>query len=666
MKKSVFKQFIYIIILLIIISSTAQSQEEMEVEFGEFTLSDFSKTTFEADPNIPAVVLFEKGHIYFNEKLELIISEHRRIKILSTEGYKYATVRIPFREGRRKETLIEVEGVTAYIDQNGKVVTVELDSDDIFPVEYSKDFSYSGFTFPAIQPGCIIEYFYKKRTPSIYNFPTRWIFQKEIPVLWSEYQTDVPSIYRFAVFEQQIHPFFINETNDFNKSYTITESNDIALTLNGFTKRYVMKDLPAVNQEFYMKSPGDAYSKVIYQLAAYDPPFSSIQKVTQSWKELGKELMELESFGERLECPDELAEIVKKIRSESSGEQEIMLKIYDYVNENFTWNNHYSIYASDLQKIFETKKGDTGDLNFVLAAMLKKAGIEFYPVILATRDKGTIYTDYPIIDQFNTVVVYVKTVAGEYLLDATDQLRPHYLLPENELTDLALLILPNDVEWIRIVPTGQAITIKLASFEINVNGSINGIFRITNEEYSALDSRKKILELNSTEEYLKSLVQSSASGVELIDVKVTNKDTIDKAIVFDGRFYSTTYSQVSDKVIYFSPYTLGKVKQNPFTEDIRKFDIDFMYRRQNHFKVNISIPQGFKFSDYPQNITINTADNGAVYTRETIVQDNQMTFSSSFIINKTSFPVEEYSELKKFYSEVNALEAELITVMKAE
>lgn len=88
-----------------------------------------------------------------------------------------------------------------------------------------------------------------------------------------------------------------------------------------------------------------------------------------------------------------------------STEEEKIIKIYDHVRKTMTWNEFYTIIASGkLDKVYEAKQGTSGDINLILALMLKAVNIKAIPVIISTNDNGIVKESYPIISQFNHTI----------------------------------------------------------------------------------------------------------------------------------------------------------------------------------------------------------------------------------------------------------------------
>src|SRR5690606_35964692 len=92
----------------------------------------------------------------------------------SIGGYRYATVVIPAHgdeSGERTDVISDVKAITINVE-DGRLVTVPLEKDQLFKEEVSRYLTQTKFTFPNLQDGSIIEYSYQLRSPHIFNFHT--------------------------------------------------------------------------------------------------------------------------------------------------------------------------------------------------------------------------------------------------------------------------------------------------------------------------------------------------------------------------------------------------------------------------------------------------------------------------------------------------------------
>ena len=73
----------------------ATSHPALAGDWGKVPEEDLAMTQLQEDPSADAVFLFDRGELKITERRTLELSHHRRIKILTDRGLKYADVAIP-------------------------------------------------------------------------------------------------------------------------------------------------------------------------------------------------------------------------------------------------------------------------------------------------------------------------------------------------------------------------------------------------------------------------------------------------------------------------------------------------------------------------------------------------------------------------------------------
>ncbi len=153
--------------------------------------------------------------------------------------------------------------------------------------------------------------------------------------------------------------------------------------------------------------------------------------IDQSQEDINKQYSESSNFGEEVTGNDFLKKEVEVISAGLTSPEEKLIAITSFVKRNFTWDEtNWKIPTSSLRKVLDDKKGNSADLNILLASMLNKAGISVQLVLLSTRDHGFVREQTPISSQFNYVVCLASIDNKGILLDATEKLLPIGMLPQ--------------------------------------------------------------------------------------------------------------------------------------------------------------------------------------------------------------------------------------------
>ena len=105
-------------------------------------------------------------------------------------------------------------------------------------------------------------------------------------------------------------------------------------------------------------------------------------------------------------------------------------------------NNSYNC-EKGVKKAFKEKVGNSADINLMLVAMLRHAGLDANPIIVSTRSNGIAI--FPSRFAFNYVIVGVKLSNDEniVLLDATNKNTLPNILPLKVLNWSGRMLMPN-------------------------------------------------------------------------------------------------------------------------------------------------------------------------------------------------------------------------------
>lgn len=148
------------------------------------------------DSNAVAIVLADVGRVSFTDDGKQVFEHHRRVKVLSANAFDdWGTVDIVY--DNATDRLRELRAQTLVPKPDGGYRRVEVGRRDFFNETLGGKVKRSRFTFPALEPGAIVEYSYTIQSDDIYSIPS-WTFQNEEPTLWSEFRVDLISQLVFA------------------------------------------------------------------------------------------------------------------------------------------------------------------------------------------------------------------------------------------------------------------------------------------------------------------------------------------------------------------------------------------------------------------------------------------------------------------------------------
>jgi hypothetical protein len=187
------------------------------------------------------------------------------------------------------------------------------------------------------------------------------------------------------------------------------------------------------------------------------------------------------------------------------------------------------------------------------------------------------------------------------------------------------------------------------------------MLQFTFEGYDAFKMRKDY-DTKGEKEYTKSFFQSAdwqIKNSEFLNVKDLGLPVKVMHEVSLGE-----YASVSGDVIYLNPFVHSKEETNPFKSASREFPVDFGSPVEKMVMIRINLPEGYVVDELPQSKIFKLAGNSAKYTYNATQAGNLISVTSNIQINKTLFAQDEYPDLREFYSQVIAKQAEQIVLKK--
>jgi len=660
---------------LLTLLGTAQlgtAQEKNKIKFGRISPEDFQKTSYDLDTGAHAVVLADIGSSEFEAEqdgFKLAYKRHRRVKILDKTGYDAATEELYLFKysGNREDRVSNLKAAT-YNLENGKVVETPLESKGIFTENMDDDVIRKKFTLPAVKEGSIIEYSYTIYSPSTYSLKA-WDFQGEYPCLWSEYTVGIPEFFDYIFIAQGYHQFESKTRDDVRKSFTfrfdqggaygtktgVTESQTVGANVSMY--RWVAKDVPALKDESFTTSIRNHITRIEFQQSARKFPGQPIEPVMSTWPKLREMLMKDESYGIALGKNNGfMGDEVEMITAGAKSDEEKARKIYYYVRNNYSCTDHSSL-AMDksLKTVFNSKSGNVSEINMVLVAMLRKAGLNAYPVILSTRSHGFANPLYPMINRFNYTIAEVGIDDRIHFLDAS------YPLGFDKLHASCYnghaRILDEDVSAVQF-DADSLLEQKLTSIILRQeNGTLKGSFQQRPTYFESYVLRDQVKE-KGKDDYFKPLekVFTKVSSPTIADL-----DSLEGPVMVK---YDFEYETGGEDMVYFNPMFNEATKNNPFKSLDRKYPVEMYSAMDEIFTLNMEIPEGYDVEELPKSTLVKFNEDEGLFQYIIARADNYIQFRSRIKLNKANFPPEEYATLRDFFDMIVKKQGEQIVLKK--
>lgn len=583
----------HLFLIIFLITSIQLQAQNFKIE--KITEADFKELKYEKDTTANAVVEYRIGNSYFEQagsNYQLVTITKTRIRILKKEGFDYATIKTPlYREGNSRE-MVSVSNAKTYNLVNGQVERMRLSSSGEFFENVEGNHYLHTFTMPNVKEGSIIE-FTTKLTSPYFTFIPEWKFQYDIPVVYSEYSVRIPEFLFFYKYIKGAHNVVQSTISD--KYF------------------YRAFDIQALKDEGYVNNVNNFRSSIIHTFSGYRDQQQSVKLVAGTWEDVVKSINDHDNFGKEIKKDGFLAETALALVEGKQNDEEKADAIFEYIKQNFTSNKNRGIYATQsLRETFKNKTGSIADINLFTVALMKKANIKAYPILLSTRSKGIAYM--PSQDAFNSVIIGVENGIKTILYDASDKMSSKDILPIPNLNWMGRLVRDNGTSKdVLIEPTIKSRYGITANIKLENDGSINGTVRKNLNNYEAYVFRATNHQ-DSDEKMIDKI--ESRFKIEIDNYQLNNRENISENIsenIEESYSFSreSSFDIIGDK-IYLSSLSFFSMKENPFKAESRTYPIDFIYPNDNSYTVYYNIPEGYAIDYVPKSKKVSTGSNSVV------------------------------------------------------
>ncbi|HOZ67863.1 MAG TPA: DUF3858 domain-containing protein [Chitinophagaceae bacterium] len=629
------------------------------------------------DSGATAVVLAEYSETKVNGSndggFEFETRIRRRIHLLKKASFDRGTVVVDlFTNEEEQEKVSKLNAVT-WVLEGGKVTETKLNTkSDVYTEKLNRNHIRKKFTLPGLKEGAIIEYEYTLTSGYLFNLRP-WYFQGEVPCLWSEYRVAFPEFLNYIMLQQGILPFTIADTELKPGTYNLTFMRDVyagktvdeRLMINCRIAhhRWVISNVPAFKEEAYTSSPDNYMNRIWFQLSGFQQPL--VEKTLQAtWPEFTASVLnrldfvnEMENTGEW--WPEEMKQVLKGATSES----DIAKAIYSYVSTRFSLNSDESVRRNPLKKVAAAKSGNMLELNLLLVAMLRYAGLQADPVMLSTREHGYSTEAFPITGQFNYLVCRVKADEDDWLLDATHPYLGFGKLPYQCYNGQAR-VLNREATLIHLLPD-QLTESDEMSVDINFNMADSPQWKSTvNHRYGffASEELREKIKKAGLESFRKELALDEIAGESVSDLTVESLEKFGTSLQVT---YKTETGVKADNELYLKPVLVPYFRQNPLKSAERKYPVEMPYKISQQYTVHIRVPEGYEVEELPASFSADiNGKKDAAFDYTVTTANGKVTIQYGLDITKTYFKPDEYRGLREFFSKIAAKLEEQIVFKK--
>lgn len=645
------RQIVTAVVLVAMSFVVTTAVADDEVKFGKTTDDDWLVGAPAEYPEANAIVLMRQGILSIKD--DVIMTDYLyRIKILTEAGVE----EVGDRYVEWHSEYARIKKFKAHtITPDGKKHKVEKSS--IFEKQFGA-YKRKTFTFPVLEPGCIIEYKFRIFSDN-FRYLRRWFFQTDIYTWKSAFSVSVPNGYVYNVTYQNIKPYLTQPT--------VTERPDMygnmskGATIKTF--KWELSNLPPVKDEPYMAAEYDYRSSLRFSIVSYT--YRGMEhKYFRTWSELGESMQKF--FDDYQNKMGDIKRLAEGATVGMTDPREISRALYDLVAGEYAtvddirgrWFAH-----EHTAGILEEKKGTGEEKNLLLVKMHEALGLQCWPVMISTRGNAKFDPQFQDLRQFNYIIVYAQFDDGYELLDCAARLSPYGLLPPRCITAGGLLVEGNKSELIRIsqpgLYSGRTDRTRMYVDELGqVSCSTMCSFR---GYYASLYGRR--YESKEPEEFIEDYFLDRLDTEYTLGEYNCRLDSADSFVMI-ANYTSEDLVTPLDNNLLIKPVSYA-FRSNPFKSEKRFFPVDFSYPRT--YK---NIVELFVSSDVEEYLTpedVSQELDGATFERKSTITDSSVVLVSTLIIKKPEFLPPEYSSIRDLFDRVAlASEDEVTAVLSTE
>ncbi|WP_190811267.1 transglutaminase domain-containing protein [Flagellimonas sp. S3867] len=637
------------LLLLIFTPSVAQ-----EIKFGQIEKAELEETEYVNDESASAVILYKHRNTYLlsNNGVSRLVTEiHEKIKIYRNDGFDYATEEINlFKSGNDDEQVKKIKAVT-YNLENGKIIESELQKEEIFKTEASPNYNQVKFTMPNVKVGSIVEFTYKVTSPFIWNID-EFRFQYDIPVKWMKAEIRTPKGFRFKQTPKGFQ-------NVYPKTYT---KQDNRIGMEVVVREYNIHNMPALQQESYVDNIDNYRSGVVFELVSVDFP-GYFRSYSRTWGDVAKVIGGSDDYKNQLDRTRSFDDEIDALLEGKESQEDKMKAIFKYVKDNITWNGVDGKYFyHGIKKTLSEKKGNSADINLLVVAMLRYAGIDSNPVVISTKDN--LIPFFPTINRLNYVLAYAVIDEKQYFMDATEEFSDLNVLPTRDYNWKGILIDNNKKVWkqIDIASPGKSTSFYVMDINLQDDGSCEGTCKTRFNRHSAMSFRKKY-NGQDVDTYLTSK-ENKLSNIEIDNYTVKNADSHEGNVSESFDFFDDYGADAIDGKLFLKPLGFLSMKENPFKKEKREYPVDFGYSFKDTYMVNINIPEGYKVEHAPESVVVSLPEKLGTFRYIVAQAPEKVSVRVNFEINREMIASDSYPFLREFFKQIIAKESEQLILSK--
>ena len=599
----------------------------------------------------------------------------RRLKVSGDSDVNSASMSFELSK-EREESLFEWKAATLSFNAEGDVIEFPVSRRGLITQKGEDELRYT-VNFPFVKPGAVLELRYSIRTDKLESLRP-WLFQGEYATIMSMVTTYIPYSYQYLILATGSMDKLITtnsrfETNGQEAPFMGRNGGrdefevlgNSVRTMNGNANSYMMMRMPAVKQtEAFSPASTDAYlPSISWQLSEDLYRRENNENLFDSWQQLDRityRKFKYRKFPRRFRT--ELRNRVA--RTNRMTKQKAIQSLYEYFTR-FDWNDSYRRLPENPGKAWRDEKGSSADINTLLLYSLREAGIEAYPVLVSTRSNGFAQGAYPLISQFNHLLVAYKDDGETVLLDASSGIPRAGLLPTEDLNGEGFLMNGRGGEWVPLQSYQKVNQVTYSRFTMAEDGTMVGEVSVVNQNFSSELELMKLVEVGeNVQEYFDRYVWSGAETVNVSNGRVNQQVEASQSLEISADVSMDEFVVKAEDLLILKPMLMRSLIDNPFSEQERVAPVVLPYPVWEAHMLGLRIPEGYELVQVPESIRVMMPGNAGQFIYNVVADNRIIHVTSSIEINRTRYSPEEYQGIRDFFAYIVSKHEEDIVIKK--
>jgi hypothetical protein len=266
---------------------------------------------------------------------------------------------------------------------------------------------------------------------------------------------------------------------------------------------------------------------------------------------------------------------------------------------------------------------------------------------MSTRKHGQIPKTYPTLNKLNTFIVGIPYGSSWLYIDASSVNGYINVLPANLYTDRARIIQKGkDGQWVDLQKIGEARTMMTVKATPSADGEMKGEIQTLYSGNAAAKERNIFHAVTDSAAFIAR--KSSDNGIKISQCSIEGLRDFAPNVKETIQF--TKQGETAGDHIYLNPYIAFPITNNPFTEKERLLPVEFPYKRTFNTTLQLTLPEGWKLEEMPQNIRITSEDKSiSGHILYESADERMVSITCQFRLTKVNYNNSEYNMIKQLF-----------------